>query len=247
MRQGICELVATFLKLELDTMEGADFHRVYTELLETIPKSQRSKFEAFLLAFHRYLVICGFDHLPRSLSGKKELLPPTAAVVWEHEFDLALTYVDAVAPTPRIALQAKLGLALGYHIPFRTVEIWCIRMGDVQPKNPMFVSVYSRQRDGVGKVKSLRRQEDIVDDNLKRLLLEMVNMRSIEDDASDEDLLFGQPQQPEKRHAQLVTAQLMNDALKWATGDASASFYDLRHSVFSRRARKVLEEAVHGN
>jgi hypothetical protein len=44
-----------------------------------------------------------------------------------------------------------------------------------------------------------------------------------------------------------MTAHLMNDALKWATGDSSASYYDLRHTAFSTRARNVLVEAAHGN
>jgi len=247
VRQGVSELVRIFRERDLDSLEGDDFHAIYVVLLQAIKASQRSKFEAFLLVFHRYLVICGFDHLPRALSGKKELLPPVAAVVWKHELDLALTYIEAVAPTPRVALQAKLGLVLGYWIPLRTIELWCIRMCDVHTKNPMFIAIYPRQRDGGGKVKSLRRQEDNLDTQLKQLLLDMVNLRQNDDDADDEDYLLGQPRQPEKRHEQVLTAQLMNDALKWATGDTTGSYYDLRHTAFSMRARNVLEEASHGD
>lgn len=247
VRQGINGLVRTLLEKELDSLNGEDFHAIYVALLQTISESQRSKFEAFLLAFHRYLVICGFDHLPRSLSGKKELLPPVAAVVSKHELDLALVYIEAVAPTPRVALQAKLGLVLGYWTPLRTVELWCIRMRDVHTKNPMFIVIYTRQRDGGGKVKSLRRQEDNLDPQLKEILLQMVELRQNADDADFEDYLLGQPRQPEKRHEQVLTAHLMNDALKWATGDTTASYYDLRHTAFSTRAREVLEEASHGN
>jgi hypothetical protein len=75
----------------------------------------------------------------------------------------------------------------------------------------------------------------------------MVELRQNEDDADDEDYLLGQPHQPGMRHEQVSTAKLMNDALKWATGDATASYYDLRHTAFSTRGRKVLEEAAHGN
>jgi len=136
---------------------------------------------------------------------------------------------------------------LGYWIPLRTIELWCIRISDVHISNPMFITVYTRQRDGGGKVKSLRRQEDVSDTQLKQLLLDMVELRQNEDDADNEDFLMGQPQKPGERHEQVLTARLMNDALKWATGDAAASYYDLRHTVFSARARKVLEEAAHGN
>ena len=37
--------------------------------------------------------------------------------------------------------------------------------------------------------------------------------------------------------------RLVNAALAWATGDRVASFYDLRHAVFSRRAEKLLMES----
>jgi hypothetical protein len=53
----------------------------------------------------------------------------------------------------------------------------------------MFIAVYTRQRDGLGEVKSLRRQEDVTDTQLKQLLLDMVELRQNEDDAADEDVL----------------------------------------------------------
>lgn len=244
IRLGLVGLSNALLNSSLDELDGERFHKLYSELLEKIRPSQRGKFAAFLQAFHRFLVICGFDSLPKKLHANVERFPPAAAVVWPHELQLAIEYVDAVAPTPRVSLQARLGLTLGFHIPIRTEELWCIRRCDVHLRNGIYIDICPRQRDGLGKTPSGHLPHDIHDPDLQRLLIDMVALRN-EDENDDEDddtvVLLGQPQQPDVRHEQLLTTQLMNDALRWATGNVTASFYDLRHSVFTMRARAVLE------
>ena len=250
LRQGVKGLAGVLVKAELDEMTGEQFHAEYCKLLEKIKVSQRSKFEAFLLAFHRFLVVCGFDPLPRALTGKQESLPPAAATITNEELVLALHYIAEVAPNVRVALQARLGIVLAFWIPIRTIELWCIRVDDVHAKVPMFITIYPRQRDGVGKNEAMRRQEDIQDTPssiFKELLIDMVNERRLVDFADGEDFLLGRPGHPGVRHEQLLTTKLMNDALKWASGNSFASFYDLRHAAFSRRAHLALLEAINGD
>jgi integrase len=250
LRQGVKDLARMLVQAKLDGMTGEDFHVEYTKLLLKIKESQRPKFEAFLLAFHRFMVISGFDPLPRALSGKQEPLPPSAATVTDQEVSLALEYIQEVAPNERIALQARLGLLLAFWIPIRTCELWCLRVGDVHIKSPMFLSIYPRLRDGVDKNEAMRHQEDIEaisSHMLKSLLIDMVNERKLRDFAADEDFLLGRAGYPGERHEQLLTTKLMNEALRWATGDDRASFYDLRHTAFSRRAQQALLEAIHGD
>lgn len=251
LRQGVKDLAIVLMKPSVDSMEGEDFHREYARLLANVKVSQRKKLEAFLLAFHRFLVIAGFDPLPRALSGKLEPLPPMAAVVTEVELSLALLYISRVAPDERVQLQARLGLLIGYWIPMRTIELWCLRVVDVHIRVPMFMVIYPRQRDGVDKTDALRRQEDvepIPSTELKTALIDMVNLRrGAPDYADDEDFLFGRPGYAEERHELHATTQLMNDALRWATGNPDASYYDLRHTVFSRRAEPSLLGAINGD
>lgn len=238
VRTGIKELLDALLGRDLDALTGPDWYSLYAELMARARSSQRGKFAAFVEALHRFFVICGFDPLPLSLFGAKSLAPPCASVIWPHELQRALAYVEVQAPTPRIALQGKVGLLLAYWIPLRSIELWCIRVDDFCPNDPMYLSIYPRRRDGVGKSPSLRRQEDIRDPQLAELLLDLWRLRC-HDDGRD-GLLLGEPGMPEGRHAEGPTIQLMNTALKWATGDPDASYYDLRHSVFSRRFADAL-------
>ena len=239
LRQGLRELVIVLFEIDIDGLDGWGWLEIYEGVLKDIRASQRMKFSAFLEVFHRFLVIAGFDPLPRSLSGGELPPPPAAAVVWPHELQRAVEHVTVHAPSPRIRLQATLGLVFGFWVPLRTIELWCVRVRDVHLHDDFYVVIYPRRRDGVGKTPSVRRQEEIHAIELKALLIDMVRMRQ-QDDASDDDVLLGQPGKPDERHEELATAALMNAALRWATGDSTASFYDLRHSVFSRRVEAVL-------
>ncbi len=250
LRQGIKDLAVLLVTERLDAMTGEDFHTEYRKMLEKIKLSQRPKCGAFLTAFHRFLVVAGFDPLPRSLTGRQDPTPPAADTVSEFELELALQYIMDVAPNHRVALQGRLALALAFWIPLRTIELWCVRVGDVRTKVPMFITIYPRARDGVGKNQAMRRQEDVqsIDSSiLKSLLIDMVNERRMTDFADDEDYLFGRSGYPDQRYEQLLTTKLMNEALRWASGDERASFYSLRHSAISRRAHNALMEAINGD
>ena len=148
-----------------------------------------------------------------------------------------------MAPTPRIALQGIVLLRMGLLIPTRTVEFWCIRIFDVFLSEAASVVLYPRRRDGVGKSPGVRRAEDVDDIDLRRALIELMRLRRHEG-ALDEDYLLGQPGEPGSRHAQQATESLVNAALRWATGDESASVYDLRHSCFSYKAAEILAHAA---
>ena len=239
LRQGLKELVVALLENDFESLDGWGWLELYENVKKEIRKSQRPKFGAFLEVFHRYLVIAGFDPLPRSLSGGSHPAPPAAAVIWPHELQRAIEYVEVRAQSKRIRLQATLGLVFAFWIPLRTVELWCLRVRDVHLFGDTYVDIYARRRDGVGKAPSLRRQEEVHVTQLKALLIDMVRMRR-QDDAGDDDVLLGEPGKPDLCHEEMATTTLMNAALKWATGDFSASFYDLRHSVFSWRAEPVL-------
>ena len=247
-RVGLKRLLTRLLHCDVDAFDGEQWFTLYAEVLASpgVLASQRGKFAAFLEVFHRYLVICGADPIPRALAGHGELLPPVAAVLWPDELDEALAFIATSGASERVRQQAALGLVLGFWVPLRTVELWCIRVGDVHTRVPLFVAVYTRERDGVGKAPSLRRQEDIYDTRLVCLLIDMVNLRRLQDHADDDDVLFGEPGTRDGRHEEQATDVLMNAAIRHASGDAAGSYYDLRHASFSRRAVQVLEGADHG-
>jgi len=240
--QSVQPLLAALVEQNLDELDGEGFWRLYSALLHAkeVEATQKPKLSAFLGVFHRYLVIAGFDPLPRGLLGDCRPLPPAATVVWLHELEAALEYVAARAPTARIRLQASLGLVLGYWEPIRTEELGCVRIEDVHRGPPMYLVIYPRRTDGISVAPSTCRQSDIHDLRLKTLLLDLVRERLDVDHADVRDVLLGEPGKPRERHAEVITFRLMKDALVYATGDPLASYYDLRHTAFSREALPVL-------
>jgi hypothetical protein len=103
----------------------------------------------------------------------------------------------------------------------------------------VYIDIYPRRADGQGKSASLRRQEGVDDLLLIRLLIDLKNLRHAAN-AQENDLLFGEPGKPGERHEQGLCQRLVNAALRCATGNSRASYYDLRHTVFTERAQPIL-------
>lgn len=247
-RQHLVGLTMALAKDGVDNQDGEQWLAQYRRLLEAVPPTQRGKLGAFLQAFHSFLVMVGMSRLPAAISAGQPPMPPAAAVVTEHELRLALAFVREHAESQEIAAQTSIALLLGFEVELRTYELWCLRMVDIQLKGSPYVVIYPRQVDGASKTASLRRQEDIHGAALLKLLVAFKRKRLTVDFAiDDDDLFFGTPGAPDARHEQRKTMRLVNAALAWATGQRAASFYDLRHTTFSRKVRQVLMgDEVHG-
>lgn len=234
--QGVVDTMAK----AADATEGESWKAACIAQLDRLEGSARHKLSAFLQAFYRYLVVlAGVDPLTAPLPGSKDVVLPDAATVTRVELGRAMEYVESLAPTERVSLQARIILLLGFNVPLRTYEYWCIRLVDVRCGVGISLVVYPRRRDGSGKSASVRRIEDVEDAALRNLLLQMLRLRRA-DSGGDEDLLFGQPGFPDVRHEVDVTMALVNEGLRWATGDEGASVYDLRHACISRRAEELM-------
>lgn len=239
LREGLEPLVHALDQTDPDKLDGAAWHAMYTQAMQAIAVSQRNKFSAFIQVFHRFMVVAGAEPLPWPLLPGEPLLPPAAAVVQPEEVALALSYIDARAPSDQVQLQARIIVRLGSAVPIRTYEYWCLRVGDVQGGQDLSLVIYPRLIDGVCKSPHLRRVEDIHDLALRRDLLSLQRLRR-GSHALDEDVLFGVSGQPHARHLEYLTNSLVNTALRWATGNRYASTYDLRHTCFSRLAAATL-------
>jgi len=240
LRVGARSLVKLLTEIDVTTLSGAQLHEAYEKMFEGVRVSQWPKLAAFIQVFHRFLTLAGAEPLAKALPGGEDPLPPAAAMVWPAEFDRSISYVQVVTSSERISLQAKAILLLGYEIEMRTVEFWCIRIGDVLISGTVSVVIYPRRRDGVGKSPALRRVVDVESTALKEMLIDFVKLRRSEG-ALDDDVLFGRQGIPGARLAPLQTEALVNAALRWATGDSGASIYDLRHTCFSRKAAELFE------
>jgi integrase len=239
LREGLEPLVHEMNKTNPDALDGATWHALYLKAMQAVGATQRKKFSAFIQVFHRFMVIAGAEPLPWPLLSGEPLLPPAAAVVHLEELDAALRYIDARAPSEQVRLQARIILRLGWAVPMRTYEFWCLRVGDVQGGQDLSLVIYPRLVDGICKSPYVRRVEDIHELALRRDLLALQRLRR-ESHALDEDVLFGVAGQPLARHREQLTNAFVNTALRWATGKRQASTYDLRHTCFSRLAAATL-------
>lgn len=247
-RQHLVGLTMVLANDGLESRDGEQWLAEYRRLLEAMPSTQRGKLGAFLQAFHSFLVLVGMSRLPAAVSTGRPPVPPAAAVVTEHELKLALAFVREHAESQEIAVQAAIALLLGFEIELRTYELWCIRMVDVQLDGAPYIVLYPRLVDGACKTASLRRQEDLRGTALLKLLVAFKRKRLTVDFAvDDDDFFFGTPGAPDARHEQHKTMRLVNAALVWATGRRGASFYDLRHTTFSRKVSRILMgDEAHG-
>jgi hypothetical protein len=229
--------------------EGKTYLEGYLQIVAATHKNQQPKVASLLTALHDRLVIRGEPPLPRSLGFDLPSQPPHACVVWPHEVDLAQEHLKQRGCDERVRKQALLILKLGLHIPLRTNEFFSIRVVDVCPSGNAYLVVYPRGRDGVHKNKAGRMQHDLACPELMRELVEFKQGRRLEEflpnEAEDLDsYFFGKPGLSGPYKA-AETTQVLNDALKWATGNSQASVYDLRHTVISNRAKDVF--VAHNN
>ena len=240
-RATLTKVHEVFSRRDPEALTGEEFWTLYRSIVleADIPAARRAKLSAMLEVFHRYLVIVGCEPLPRSIATGQPLAPPLAAVVWEHELAAAVDYVGYANVDETVKRQCILALRLGFFVPIRACEVWCIRLGDLGLGHQLTLDIYPRRRDGVRKSESTRRQVDIRDRELATLLLD-AHRRREEEGATLEHVLFGDMSSRDARYKEFVATNLINQALKVATCDLNASFHDLRHTAFSQAAIPVL-------
>lgn len=224
-----------------DGYTAAVWRQIYVATVEQANASARPKVAAFLLAFHRMLLGRGAEPLTLSFARPEHLEPPNARIIFDVEIERALAYIRRPEVAQRIGLQAELMLLIGKVVAIRTSEVFTLRLEDVIEGSGgvCVLSVAPRRTDGTSKSPSVRRQVEIHDLEVNSRLLTFWRRRAGED-ASPADFLFGEPRSPGTRFAERDTTELVQQAIKSATGDQTASFYCLRHRVLSEQAQAVL-------
>lgn len=217
----------------------------YTAIIAAHPSSRQGQAKALIDVLHTRLVLRGAPFLR---APRQSQLPsiPKAQVIWPHEAELALQYIDRATSDRRLAAQARLIVLLGLEVPLRTSEYFRIRLVDVCPKGIASLVVYPRRRDGKHKSSHNRLHTDISNEALCNELLSYKAIRCAEEALPSEDtsadlFYLGKPGYPGEAYAEGETIELVNCALRWATGDSLATVYSLRHTVISARALACFE------
>jgi hypothetical protein len=224
--------------------EASTFEVAYRKVIGACIPTQQGKAAALVQALHNRLILRGAPPLHRPISSKTPQIIPAAAVIWPHELELAKDYVCKISTDDRVEMQALLCLQLGEEIPLRTYEYFSFKLRDILRDGANEVVVAPARSMDKDKSIHSRMRHEIEDPECISSLQEFKQMRLREDElpgggANPDRPLFGKPGQA-KAYKQEETLDLINRALKWATGNPTASLYDLRHAVISRRALNVL-------
>lgn len=239
---SLVHLAKQLVSRDIYCLTADDWYQIHLAALEKVPDSRKGQAAAFFEALHGFFVLVGCEPLRLSLSGPKQSRPPDESLIHAHEMLLALEYIAASDGDSQTKLQARLALLLAFHVPMRVSELWTIRIEDIQFQNGCTLTVYPRIRDGGSKSSASRLQHDIADIDVISELAKFRELR-IKQHACDSDYLFGAPGFPEVTHEKAKTISLIQNALRWATGNALASFHDLRHACISLRGLDAFARA----
>ena len=227
----------------ISALDGEEWLQLYGRVIDACPETQRAKACAVFDQVHMNLVAsAGAELLPRHLDGRRLNLAPHASIVWPHEFDRATEFIATVAAADSVLLQqADLIIRLAWHLPLRINDIMSLRLMDVsEAPTTTTLTVSSSAALGGAKAPATRRSVDLGDEALVRALRQVVRRR-LREGAEARERLFASARNPRVLEREAETWRLVQSALTWATGDASVTFYSLRHACLTR-TRLLLEQ-----
>lgn len=159
---------------------------------------------------------------------------PVANVIWPHEIKLIMEWLDQATCDERLIEIWRMGITLGISKRIRVGEFFDIRIEDVELLDSILILNVRGQ-----KTKASRRKIVIDDEPLYSLFANFL-IRRRKEFAYDDDYLFGDPHRPEKIYKLGQVYHGFNELLKAATGDRTASFHWLSHSVISFELKDLL-------
>jgi integrase len=196
-----------------------------------------------LATFHRMLVVqFGINPKPQFFKGSEERSSPAANVIWDHEVDRAFALVPKVTSDIRMRKQLRAVLALADSEFVRIGDIPSLRISSIQKvvgTNLLGIAVYPRQCDHQGKSDAVRRPLNVTKSRNREWIDAWIAQRDA-DAASPDELLFGDPNFPEKCYKFGQCQRLLNKILKLATNDQTVSFHTFRHTHASFELMNVL-------
>jgi hypothetical protein len=198
---------------------------MYAEGMDNVAKNA-------LLSFHRCLVLhLGIQPIVGILNAGAEVGVPKANFLWPHEHQLAYALIPTFTSDPRLIkmLGAMLGLGMGQ--PVRISDLpgirrMCINTNDGKLRIDLFPSRGHHR----GKSAAAPRPLDYTDSPWRHHIDDWIKYRDHDDEVAEDYLIFGDPNRPGKCYMLGLCLRLLNQILKEATGDDTASFHMLRHT-----------------
>lgn len=205
---------------------------------ETLGKVEKNA----LQSFHRFLVVqIGIEPVPAVFSAGEEIAFPKANVLWPDELKSAFLSIPRFTSDARLQKMLAAMLALGCGNPTRIGDLPGLTFGCIDSKNgKLRIDIAPRRGHHRGKSSAATRPLDYTDAPYSSSIREWLALRERDGEAGDDVLVFGDPNCPEKCFRLGLCLRLLNQILKVATGDGSASFHIFRHSWICDELASVL-------
>ncbi|MFC5520836.1 hypothetical protein [Polaromonas jejuensis] len=210
------------------------YARIYGKLLNatnTIASYRVAGLKAFHLFLRAWWTV---PRLPLEVFKLEIDTPVAANMIWQHERKLLGQWLGEVEPT-RFTQQLGTGLAITGHAMVRISELMVLRLMNVIDEGDHLCIEIARQvSDGKEKSSEGRRRVFIKDaESVKQI--RAWRARRVQENASPNDYVFGDPSDPKKLADTGKMYFWMSRLLKTVTGDDTISVHIQRHSIASHR------------
>jgi integrase len=198
-----------------------------------------------LKSFHRFLVVqLGIDPVSVGWGPADDDSMPRANVLWPDEAAIAFRLITSFTSDVRLQFMLAALISLGCDNPVRIGDLPGLTTGCFNRANGRLrVDIAHRLSQHSGKSDSATRPLDYTGAPNSEHITRWLDYREMDGEVGDDVLVFGDPNQRGKCYRLGLCLRLLNQILKSATGDSTASFHMLRHTCITRELRADLLEA----
>lgn len=218
----------------------------YAKLFETLLGSLKaaSYLVAGLKAFHIFLrAWWSVPQLPTRVFQVDLDARVAANVLWRHELELLQGWIQQASPA-RFMAQLRAVFAISGYSMIRVSELRLLKLLNlVDEEQQLCIEIARSISDGREKSREGRRRVFIRDESAVSELRRW-RTRRIEEGASPNDYVFGDPGNSQRLAEFGKTYFWMNCLVKGASGDQSLSVHSLRHSYASFRFEQIARDAI---
>ncbi len=223
-------------------LDQAEWEALFKEVVSADDTSKELR--CAVASFHCFLVgEFGLDPQPWLFVGVEDVSAVSANVVWPDEITRAFNLISTFGSDLRLRQSMKVMLSIGAGNKVRIGEVRSIRLCNIHLRGEdLEIEVAPRRTHHQGKSAAARRMLKYGNTE-HQVAIKAWLQRRIDESAEPDDLLFGDPHQPDRGYRMGACQRILNQTLRAATGDPSVSFQTLRHTAISRELHHTLMNA----
>lgn len=223
-------------------MNQSEWESLFKEVLNV--DDATGELRCAVASFHCFLVgELGVDPQPWLFAGVEDISAVSANVVWPDEITRASNLISTFGSDLRLRQSMKVMLSIGAGNKVRIGEVRSIRLCNIHLRGEdLEIEVAPRRTHHQGKSAAARRILKYGKTE-HQVAIKAWLQRRIDESAEPDELLFGDPHQPDRGYKMGACQRILNQTLRAATGDSSVSFQTLRHTAISRHLHHTLMNA----